>query len=143
MWIAVGQIGEQLRPLADRVAAGSTLIVQEQAGTGTARALTIGTSGAAPLALRTNGSDRWTIDSSGHLTAADALNIIVNATTGTKIATATTQKLGFWNATPVVQQVGGVTITNNVTAGGVDNTIANYTDLTIYANDAAAIRNNL
>ena len=42
---------------------------------------------------------------SGSLTMANAQNIIVNATTGTKIGTATTQKLGFWNATPVVQQV--------------------------------------
>ena len=38
------------------------------------------------------------------LTMADAGNIAVNATTGTKIGTATTQKLGFFNATPVVQQ---------------------------------------
>lgn len=38
------------------------------------------------------------------LTLADARNIVVNATTGTKIGTATTQKLGFFNATPVVQQ---------------------------------------
>ena len=37
------------------------------------------------------------------LTIADAGNVIVNATTGTKIGTATTQKLGFYNATPVVQ----------------------------------------
>lgn len=34
----------------------------------------------------------------------DAKNIAVNATTGTKIGTATSQKLGFFNATPVVQQ---------------------------------------
>jgi hypothetical protein len=34
---------------------------------------------------------------------ADAGNITVGATTGTKIGTATTQKLGFYNATPVVQ----------------------------------------
>lgn len=47
---------------------------------------------------------RVTIDSSG-LTIADAMNIVLNATTGTKIGTATTQKLGFWNVTPVVQQV--------------------------------------
>ena len=38
-----------------------------------------------------------------HLTMADAQNIIVNATTGTKIGTATTQKIGFYNVTPVVQ----------------------------------------
>lgn len=37
-------------------------------------------------------------------TLADAVNIITNATTGTKICTATSQKLAFWNATPVVQQ---------------------------------------
>ena len=36
--------------------------------------------------------------------AADAVNIIVGTTTGTKIGTATSQKLGFFNATPVVQQ---------------------------------------
>ena len=43
---------------------------------------------------------------------ADAKNIIVNATTGTKIGTATTQKIGFFNATPVVQEAG----TNDVLA---------------------------
>lgn len=37
------------------------------------------------------------------VTMADAKNIVVNATTGTKIGTATTQKLGFYNATPAVQ----------------------------------------
>ena len=34
---------------------------------------------------------------------ADAGNITVGTTTGTKIGTATTQKIGFYNATPVVQ----------------------------------------
>ena len=49
-------------------------------------------------------------------TFADAVNIIFNATTGTKIGTATTQKLAFFNSTPVVQGVavadasGGATI---------------------------------
>jgi len=37
------------------------------------------------------------------LTLADAVNIVLNTSTGTKIGTATTQKLGFYNATPVVQ----------------------------------------
>jgi hypothetical protein len=39
----------------------------------------------------------------GTLTLKDALNVAVNTSTGTKIGTATTQKLGLWNATPVVQ----------------------------------------
>lgn len=37
------------------------------------------------------------------LTFADAVDIVLNATTGTKIGTATTQKLAFYNATPIVQ----------------------------------------
>jgi hypothetical protein len=41
---------------------------------------------------------------SGSLTFAEGVNLIVGTTTGTKIGTATTQKLGFFNATPVVQQ---------------------------------------
>lgn len=39
----------------------------------------------------------------GNLTHGDGTNVIVGSTTGTKIGTATTQKLGFWNVTPVVQ----------------------------------------
>ena len=46
----------------------------------------------------------------------NAKNLIADTTTGTKIGTGTTEKLGFWNATPVVQQAhiadptGGATI---------------------------------
>lgn len=60
---------------------------------------------------------------SGNLTFADAVNVIINATTGTKIGTAATQKLGFWNAAPVVQPAGAAqaevtaTSTNGVIAG--------------------------
>lgn len=38
------------------------------------------------------------------ITMDDATNLIFNTTTGTKIGTATGQKIGFWNATPVIQQ---------------------------------------
>lgn len=41
-------------------------------------------------------------------TMADATNIVINTGTGTKIGTGTTQKLAFYNATPVVQQTGDV-----------------------------------
>ena len=51
--------------------------------------------------LRLVGSDLQPL---GHITMAGGKNIIVNTTTGTKIGTATGQKIGFWNATPVVQQ---------------------------------------
>jgi len=36
----------------------------------------------------------------------DGKNIVLNTTTGTKIGTAVSQKLGFWNVTPVIQPVG-------------------------------------
>lgn len=39
----------------------------------------------------------------GGITMGDAKNIALNTTTGTKIGTATSQKLGFFNATPIVQ----------------------------------------
>jgi hypothetical protein len=42
----------------------------------------------------------------GGITMVDAANIAVNTSTGSKIGTATNQKLGFFNSTPVVQQTG-------------------------------------
>lgn len=92
-------------------------------------------------------STTWSLNATTVIFKADAdhsaKNIVTDTTTGTKIGTGTTQKLGFFNATPVVQPTDGSTLTNNVTSGGTTDTIANYTDLVIYANDAAAIRNNL
>lgn len=46
----------------------------------------------------------WKIHRGAEITMLDGANIIVDTTTGTKIGTATNQKLGFFNATPVVQQ---------------------------------------
>jgi hypothetical protein len=44
---------------------------------------------------------------------AEAYNVVVGTTTGTKIGTSTSQKIGFLNATPASQQTGGA-----ATAGG-------------------------
>lgn len=41
---------------------------------------------------------------SGATTISEGINVTTGTTTGTKIGTATTEKLGFYNATPVVQQ---------------------------------------
>jgi len=46
------------------------------------------------------------IYSDGGITMADSQNIVLQTTNGTKIGTATNQKLGFFNKTPVVQQTG-------------------------------------
>jgi hypothetical protein len=45
-------------------------------------------------------------------------NIILNTSTGTKIGTSTSQKLGFYNATPVTQRTGIADVNNST----VDNT---------------------
>lgn len=42
----------------------------------------------------------------GNLTLTDAVNAVAGTSTGSKIGTATTQKIGFWNATPIVQPSG-------------------------------------
>ncbi len=47
----------------------------------------------------------------GDVIVGDAKNIAVNTTTGTKIGTSTSQKLGFYNSTPIVQP-GNLTLTN-------------------------------
>jgi hypothetical protein len=63
---------------------------------------------------------------------ADAGDITVGTTTGTKIGTATSQKIGFYNATPVVQPTTGVAEAAFVensggTAVNVDSTFGGYT----------------
>lgn len=54
-----------------------------------------------------------------------------------------TPALSFFGVAVAARQTSGANITNNVTAGGVNATIANFTDLTTYANDAATIRNDI
>ena len=56
------------------------------------------------------------------ITIGDAKDIILNTTTGTKIGTSTSQKLAFYNSTPIVQQTTGVATSTFVanTSGIVD-----------------------
>jgi hypothetical protein len=68
----------------------------------------------------------------GTLTFGDAKDIAVGSTTGTKIGTATTQKIGFYNATPIVRPGTGVAEAAFVenaggTAVNVDSTFGGYT----------------
>jgi hypothetical protein len=55
------------------------------------------------MTIYDNGTPKMAIQDGGHLQFVDAVNIVAGTTTGTKIGTATTQKLGFFNATPIVQ----------------------------------------
>jgi hypothetical protein len=57
------------------------------------------------------------------------------------IEAAGVKKIGYFGSAPVAQQVSGADLTNNVTAGGTNDTIDDWTSLTVYATDGAAIRN--
>lgn len=59
----------------------------------------------------------------------------------TKIQEFDNTGVGWFAATPVAQQTSGANLTNNVTSGGTNDQIDNWTDLSVYATDAAAIRN--
>lgn len=47
--------------------------------------------------------DSLRVSATGTVIMVGGANIVLDATTGTKIGTATTEKLGFWNATPVAR----------------------------------------
>jgi hypothetical protein len=61
-------------------------------------------------------TDTLTNKTLGTTTISDAANIVLNTTTGTKIGTATGQKLAFYNATPVVQPTAVADATDNPSA---------------------------
>jgi hypothetical protein len=75
-------------------------------------------SGSIILTAGGSSTAQWTIGANGDLTAADGENIIVGSTNGTKIGTAATQKIGFWNATPIVQPNNSVAAANYVAGIG-------------------------
>ena len=94
----------------------SARVTTEKGSTGgTARALQLGT----------DGTTRIIIGAAGGFTIVDANDIAVGGTTGTKIATAVSQKLGFWNAAPVVQPAAAnqAALANN-TGGAYDGALA-------------------
>jgi hypothetical protein len=74
--------------------------------------------------FKVGGSSKLSISNTGLLTLTDTANMAFGTTTGTKIATATTQKLGFWNTTPIVQPttaVAAATFVSN-TSGTLNDT---------------------
>ena len=83
----------------------------------------------------------------GGITMTDEKNIVLNATTGSKIGTAATQKLGFFNATPIVQPSGAGQAALDTTTNSVGTAIANKQLVAVAdtstADRSAQIMNNL
>jgi len=72
----------------------------------------------------------------GNVTLGDAVTVAAGTTTGTKIGTTTSQKFGFWNTTPVIQQSGDI-LTALANNGVVASPLILVNDLTTGATTAA------
>jgi len=78
------------------------------------------------------GTSVFSIDTAGGTHLGEGANLIFGTTTGTKIGTATSQKLSLWNATPDVQPTTGITAAAFVTnTSGILNDTATFGGYTI------------
>jgi hypothetical protein len=117
---------------------GATSTAWSTAGTGLGVNAASGFTGRL-LDLQINGTSEWSW-SNTTFTLADANDIAVGTTTGTKIGTATTQKLGFWNKSPVVQPTTAISAaTFVVDSGGSIHPTSTFDGYTI-AQVVAALR---
>jgi hypothetical protein len=105
----------------------------------TLAAETAGT-GADDIPLNLTAAGTGTVKVNSNLEIADAKDIVLATGTGTKIGTATTQKLGFWNASPVVQPTTAISAaTFVVDSGGSIHPTSTFDGYTI-AQVVAALR---
>lgn len=75
------------------------------------------------------GDGVWGVTSTGVLSAGDGYNMSFGTTTGTKIGTAVSQKIGFFNATPVVQPASADQAAVSAISGGESPTEAEHNAL--------------
>ena len=81
-----------------------------------------GTSGQVLTSAGTGATPTWYAGltlGANTLTITDAYNFVFNGTTGTKLGTATSQKLSLWNATPIVQPTTAITSATHSSIGGI------------------------
>jgi len=84
---------------------------------------------------------KWQIKGTGELASNEGANIELGTTTGTKIGTATSQKLALWNATPIVQPTTSVASATRVGGGGTTLTDTDTFDGYTLAQIVKALRN--
>jgi hypothetical protein len=80
-------------------------------------ALSLNSASSQNLSLRINNVAMLTVTSTT-ITVTDAIDLAFDTTTGTKIGTATGQKISFWNKTPIIQPTTGITGSTLVSNGG-------------------------
>lgn len=109
--VYVGVLGHSFNGGASGVMVGGAFILSDNTSyrTTLASSALFASNGAQALPIflaYDNTTKVFSIEDGGHTTWAEGINQVFGTTTGTKIGTATTQKIGFWNATPVVQAAG-------------------------------------
>jgi hypothetical protein len=77
----------------------------------------------------------------GNFNITDTKNFILGTATGTKIGTATSQKLSFWNVTPIVQPTTAITSATVAGSGGTNITTNSTFDGYTMAQVVKALRN--
>lgn len=87
-----------------------------------ATGVAFGTTSGETVTLDTSLNVGVNINANTGLTIAGGQNIILATTTGTKLGTSPVHKLGFWNATPIVQPVPGVAINDVLSTSGLRGT---------------------
>lgn len=125
---------------ANEVWSGNILLfLTQQAGTGVARAMTIGTSGSAVLTFRTNNTDRWSVGATaGELIGASATGFVQ---TPKFVSSGGTVTPGACGTTPsITGSDSGMQIT--VGSGGVATTCAATFSSAFGAAPACVVQNN-
>ena len=109
---------------------------------GTNENLTIDAAGSGTITL--NGTGTGAVIIGHNLQITDAKNVVLATTTGTQIATATTQKLGFYGATPVVQPTASTNATTGTTGAStgvsLDTTFTGGTGASAYTIGGVVLR---
>jgi hypothetical protein len=137
-WITTGGTATTTKPQVLIEPTGTTSTAWSTDGTGLGVNAASGFAGNL-LDLQVNGTSEWNF-SGTVFSIGEANDIAVGTTTGTKIGTATTQKLGFWDKTPVVQPTTGISgATFVVDSGGSIHPTSTFDGYTI-AQVVAALR---
>lgn len=124
---SVAQTGFKFAPTVNQTGTSSYIgvsveVTETATGSGTKK----------PFAILVGAVEKFSIDNAGTITLADTANVAAGTTTGTKIGTATSQKLGFWNATPIVQPTTAVAAaTFAANTSGIANDTATFDGYTI------------
>jgi hypothetical protein len=99
-----------------------------------------------PFEIETStGDDILTVSTAGAVTLIEAGNFVLGTTTGTKFGTATSQKIGFFNATPIIQPIAttdiGIVLSNlGLRAAGTAYTLSTAAHIITGTSDTAQLK---